>query len=177
MLINNLNAMTKVASNIFCSIIIILLLVSCVNFNKGLPGASNSIEMSKGNGVFICEYKSLQNPLVIDTLINCSFNSIWLEKRWRYGENGEAIPFRSDRGDFQLIIETNETCKSNYEDRWYVAYDKYNNLRVAGKNSFIIDTQYYPDTILLPVLVGDFFKSNADYNNKIYDIELVKIKQ
>lgn len=174
---NNSIVVRKVVSRFFCGSLTILLYSYCINVNKGLPGASNSIEMSKKNGVFLCEYKPLQNPLIIDTFANCNFQSIWIEKRWRYGENGKAIPFEDhSRGDFQLIIQTDDSCKTHYTSKWYVAYDKYNNLRVAGEHFFTMDVKLPLDTFFLPVLIGDYYEKNARYDNKSDEIILIKIK-
>jgi len=166
-------------SKLFWCNFILLLSSCCFNINEGLPGASASIEISKKCGVFVCEYQSAENPIIFDTIIDCKFSRIWLEKRWRYGKKcWEAIPFESqDRGSYQLIIETDEACISKYQANWYVALDGYNNLRIAGKSSFVMDIKDISDTMYLPILEGDYFgKYKRRVHKEVGQMVLFKMK-
>ncbi len=142
-------------------------------------GGSPNINFSKSKGLFVKEYKLVNGPIVIDTTVVCDFYTIWVEKIWRYGKwRGEVEPFEDNqRGSYQLIIETDETCLINFEKNWYSLWSWEDNLRISGKDSFMKDMHNAPDTIILPVFSGkgNVPKSFNGEHRKIGEFVLVKI--
>jgi hypothetical protein len=166
---------------LFLMFIAISMSSSCINLNHGLPGASPTMKYSKAKGVFEGEYFLVNNPTNIDTLISCGFQEIWVEKNWRYGTwHGQVKPFvDSERGSYQLIIETDEQCLSNFNTKWYSMWTWQDNLRTANKKSFIMDIYEVSDTIILPIYFGDgdFSKQYKGEHKKIGEFVLVKKKE
>lgn len=163
------------------AVLFLFMLTGCINLNHGLLGASPTMEYSKEKGVFEGEYFLVNNPTMIDTLISCDFQKIWVEKRWRYGKwQGQVKPLGySDRGSYQLIIKTDEKCKSNFQKKWYSMWTWQDRLRTSGKKSFMMDIYEVSDTITLPIYLGDgnFSKNYKGEHKKIGEFVLVKKKE
>lgn len=162
-------------------VVFIFINSNCLNFNRGFAGASPTMEFSKDKGVFEGEYFLVNNPTMIDTTLSCGFREIWVEKRWRYGKwQGQVNPYGYlERGSYQLIIETDEQCLSNFQKKWYSMWTWQDNLRTANEKSFIMDIHKVSDTITLPIYLGDgnFSKQYKGEHKKIGEFVLVKKKE
>ena len=122
--------------------------------------ASDTVADSKDKGIFICEYKSLTNPLKINDTIKLDIEEAWLESQWQYSKkNGMHV---SD--DYQLCI--NVKPEKHLEDLnlgWSIGIDFALNMRLSSKTSLISDFKTLPpDTIKYKVQKGSELSDNYE---------------
>jgi len=129
-------------------------MISC-NTLDGHDGASESIEDSKKRKVFITEYKSIGNPIIINDSLKLFISMAWLEKKWKYSSpSSKSIPFDG----YQLVIITNPDDIVNIDTEWSIGDDPTFYLRSASKSSLIGEFESFPsDTLIYPVKNGESF--------------------
>jgi len=101
--------------------IICLQITSCNFFQKaGGLGVSNSVDEAIQKQVFIQEYKSLQNPSIINDSLSVYVESAWLESVWRYaGKEAQDAEIEKD-SSCQLIIISNDESLKGFNENWQI---------------------------------------------------------
>jgi len=138
-------------------IVSVLLILTCCDTLRGHKGVSNTINESKNRTVYISEYHTLTNPVILNDTLILNVDRIWLEKKWFYGERKSTII-----GDgYQLILSLKQDVKEDYSFSWTIGVDGNAYFRNCSKNSLMTDFDEYPsDTITWVVQAGDKLKDN-----------------
>jgi hypothetical protein len=88
----DLLVINKIKKKYFYIIPYVMFFLGC-HFSDGFLSASQSIEESKINGVFISEYRPLTNPLIINDTLSIRIKEVWIEKKWiNTNEKNKAFP-------------------------------------------------------------------------------------
>jgi hypothetical protein len=137
-------------------LLFLLYLISC-DTRHGRQ-VSDTIADSKERGIFICEYKPLTNPLVVNDTIKIDIEEAWLESQWMYSsKNGMYISAHD-----QLCI--NVKPEKHLEDLdlgWCIGIDGSLYMRKSSKTSLISDFKTLPpDTINYKVQKGSELSDN-----------------
>ena len=138
-------------------IVIIQLILTCCDTLTGHMGVSNSINESKNRSVYISEYHTLTNPVILNDTLVLNIDRIWLEKKWFYGKKKSTIMGEG----YQLILLLKHEVKNDYSFSWTIGVDGDAYFRNCGKNSLMTDFNKFPsDTINWVVQIGDKLKDN-----------------
>lgn len=127
----------------YLNVINILLLISC-NLSEGRPGMSESIEESKKREVYICEFTTYKNPIIINDTLKVRLTVAWLEKRWAYDSNpNNSIIING----YQLIVLTKEELDENFTFTWSIGIDPKRYFRSCGYNCMMTDFDSLPKVV------------------------------
>ncbi|MFZ4398542.1 MAG: hypothetical protein ACOYO1_00795 [Bacteroidales bacterium] len=137
-------------------LIIQFILIGCDTLT-GHKGVSNSADESKSRSVYISEYHTLTNPVILNDTLVLNVDRIWLEKRWFYGKKKSTII--SD--GYQLILTLKKNIQKDYSFSWTIGVDGDAYFRNCSKNSLMTDFDRFPsDTLVWVVQTGDKLKDN-----------------
>jgi hypothetical protein len=128
---------------------------SCNLFiTNGNLGASEDIEDSKKREVFVCEYKTAQNPYKINDTLSIVVKSAWLEHQWRYkglfSQNAEI-----EKDGYQLIVITSEGSLKGYGKNWLIGISGDRSFRYASYDALITDFKAFPKGNIIEWKVQD----------------------
>jgi len=150
---------------LFITLVLSCLFSSCSS--QGHRGTSANIEESKERGVFIKEYYSPKNPIVINDSIQFEIKGAWLEYQWRqsYGSKNNTAKYK----EYQIRINTSKELPKRVDFAWSIGAD-YGGLylRSCNKDCLIGDfKEQPPDTITYPVITGELLKSDTQIEERI----------
>ena len=146
-----------------------ILIYGC-NDLDGYPGASNTLKASKNKGVFISEYTTLINPIVINDSLSIKVKSVWLEKKWNYDDHSNAIPVDG----YQMVLETRKKDLKGFTIDWGICISRYKCWRFCNNDAMMTDFERIPeDTITWEVQKGNHLDSSSK-KEIIGEFKLVK---
>ncbi len=141
-----------------------LLLVSfscCFNTLSGHIGLSNTIRESKKRDVFICEYTSLQNPIIISDSVKLVVTRAWLEQKWYYPQ---ILRQTNTRKGYQLVVEfANKKALAGYSLSWYICDNPKRYFRQSSNESLVTDFNELPNDLeTWNIIKSDAFIKQVD---------------
>lgn len=143
--------------------LVLTIILQCLVFNscytlQGHRGASENIRESKEKGVFVCEYKTIENPVIINDTLKIYVKEAWIEKQWQYAKKkGEIVSY----DEYQIRINSKEEDLKGIDFDWTIGVESDLYLRASGKNSLIGDFKHMPNNMLVyPVQKGEAFIGN-----------------
>ncbi len=158
---------------LFFTITLFTILIACEN--EGHGGISRSVKESKDHSLFLSEYKIIPTNIIeIDTIASFTVKDIWLERKWKYGENGGRVIHPSDGN--QLCFEINERVPLEFGIDYTVGLYSDLYIRQSSYFSLLSDIVGEPDTLTYFIQEGDHLNPRPDSTIKIIGkLKLIKI--
>lgn len=139
---------------IYC-FLIIATIYGCDDLS-GHGGASKSITDSKDKGVYVSEYRSITNPVVINDTLKVHVKNVWLEKQWKYDD--DLKPKVSE--GYQMILKSDKEDLKGFTVYWTIGIDFNKYWRFCSANNIMTDFKDLPrDTIIWEVQKGYYLDS------------------
>lgn len=134
--------------------IIVLMCISCNEYNTATPQASSTISNSKENGFYLSTANKLQTG-DLDII-----DSVWIEKVWHYkvikGEKRKVALSSNNQIVLKLKKTSREFKKSEYFLKWKIEEKHFGNLG-SGNGVFMIR---YPKNTKIDTLHFLLHKAN-----------------
>ena len=129
--------------NIYNYLVLLVYIIAC-NPSEGRPGMSESIEESKKREVYVCDYKSPKNPLIINDTLKIEVTEAWVEKKWAYDSNpNDAIILNG----YQLIVHTADKLDEDFTFSWRIGVDFNRYFRSCGYSCMMTDFDSLPKIV------------------------------
>ncbi len=142
----------KIKSTI--TLFVITLFFEYCSTPQGFNGASSDIEDSKKRRIFLGEFLSKENPIIINDSTRLTLKQIWIEQTWKHGSSSNSTI--SQEG-FQLCINSTEESLKKYDKDWTIENSFTNSLNPSSKISLVgnIDSlTAFSDTIKYKIVKG-----------------------
>lgn len=135
--------------------------------SQGHRGTSSNLKDAKQRGIFIKEYYSPNESIVINDTIQFEIEEAWLEYQWRQSYGSEKYTAKYDA--YQIRINTSKELPKRVDFAWSIGSDFAGlTLRQCNDNCLIGDFKEIPnDTIIYPVIKGRLLKNDTLIEERI----------
>lgn len=132
------------------------ILIGCCLEESGSARLSLNITDSKKSNLFISEWSSIENPIIINDTFSIHVSDIWMEKYWHY-EPPNCRDIKIVEGIYQIGLNYEiPNISARYHFKWYLKthdYDCWINPKANGLS--IRKVPIDADTLILDVFMRD----------------------
>tara|TARA_R110000868_G_scaffold108102_1_gene295484 strand:- start:184 stop:777 length:594 start_codon:yes stop_codon:yes gene_type:complete len=151
---------------------------SCCFEKTGSSKLSDNSEISKKNGLFISNWKIIENPIVVNDTFRLEITDVWMEKFWHIDPQ-ECRKIKIIPNIYQVGFNVaSNTDRPDYKISWYFIEPKFDCWINPKNNGYsIINCPLEADSLRIEVFFKKTDSLNIEKDFKMKEFILVKEKQ